>query len=232
MKKNKKTILAGVAITIAALLFLIRFYAEAPSTQPKREAALALALPWEIRVLPNGSSRVLGITLQKTTLAAVQASFRDSGEMRMFVSPSGRTTVEVFFKSVDLNGIRGKVVLLLEPGRKIIEAMRERGTRMKAISDGGRQVSLHPEDKKQLRYAPVGAITYIPSADLAAPVIRQRFGEPGKRIPEQKMEGVVHWLYPRLGLDITVDDNGKEMFQYVPPREFQRLLEGLQPVEG
>nr|VFK01289.1 MAG: hypothetical protein BECKH772A_GA0070896_102223 [Candidatus Kentron sp. H]VFK01406.1 MAG: hypothetical protein BECKH772B_GA0070898_102303 [Candidatus Kentron sp. H]VFK04972.1 MAG: hypothetical protein BECKH772C_GA0070978_102253 [Candidatus Kentron sp. H] len=223
---TKKRIVGGTVIGIVALLLFINSQLENSSLQ-QQETGLATTRPWQIEVRPDGLSRVFGITLGETTLGTVQTHFRDGGEMRMFVSPFNRVSVEVFFKSVDLDGIRGKIVLLLDPGEETLGAMLERGTRTKPMPDGGRKISLHPEDRAQLRYTPVGAITYLPTTDLDASVIQQRFGEPERRIPDREAEGVVHWLYPYLGLDIALNEGGKEIFQYVPPREFERLLEGF-----
>ncbi|NNJ84120.1 MAG: hypothetical protein HKP13_04165 [Gammaproteobacteria bacterium] len=222
---RKLTIGASV-IGIAALLFFANSWMAPPSDR-QQDMGLVTTYPWQIDVFPDGLSRVFGITLGKTTLSTVQTGFRDVGDIRLFISPSNRASVEVFFKSVALNGIRGKVVLLLDPGQETMAAMLERGTRIRFVSGGGKKVNLHPEDRAQLRLTPVSAITYLPSADLDAAVIQQRFGEPEKRIPEQEQKGVVHWLYPHLGLDIALNDNGKEVFQYVVPREFERLLEGF-----
>jgi hypothetical protein len=35
--------------------------------------------------------------------------------------------------------------------------------------------------------------------------------------------GVEHWLYPEKGLDLMLNDSGKEVLQYVAPREFATL---------
>lgn len=218
---TKKIFVAGTVIVLA-FLFFMDSQVETPSRQQGK-----MAFPWQIDVRPDGLSRVFGITLRETTLDVVQTSFRDGGEMKLFVSPSGEATVEVFFKSIAIDGIRGKIVLLLDPDQEDMEAMLSRGTRMKALPGGARKVSLHPEDRERLRYTPISAITYLPSADLDESVIRQRFGQPGKRIPEQDNPSVVHWLYPHLGLDIALNRNGKEIFQYVPPGEFQRLMDGF-----
>jgi hypothetical protein len=37
----------------------------------------------------------------------------------------------------------------------------------------------------------------------------------------------VHLLYPQQGLDVVVDGNGKELLQYVAPRNFASLREPL-----
>jgi hypothetical protein len=59
-------------------------------------------------------------------------------------------------------------------------------------------------------------------ADLEPAIIEKRFGTPAERIGEY--EEITHWLYPQLGLDIAVDRERKEVFQYVMPREFEALV--------
>jgi hypothetical protein len=39
--------------------------------------------------------------------------------------------------------------------------------------------------------------------------------------------GVNHWLYPEKGLDIVVSDDGKEVLQYVAPRDFRQPVAPL-----
>ena len=42
----------------------------------------------------------------------------------------------------------------------------------------------------------------------------------------------MHLLYPDKGLDVVVDGNGKELLQYVAPRDFAELREPLNKLEG
>jgi len=217
---TKRLIIGGVVMGVAALLFFAGSRTEGPA--PGRQA---LYFPWRIEIGPDGSSRVFGITLGKSTLEDAQRVFRDSGDVKLFVSPVGRLALEGFFDSVNLNGIRGKMVLVISPGERTMAAMLERGARVKSMADGSRKVTLHSEDLVNLKYAPVTGITYLPAVDLDEAVILQRFGEPSKRMPEG--EGVVHWFYPHLGLDVVLNGNGKEVFQYVAPQEFDRLRAGF-----
>ena len=39
--------------------------------------------------------------------------------------------------------------------------------------------------------------------------------------------GTVHWLYPKLGLDIALDSNSKGVLQYVLPKDFAALVQPL-----
>ena len=54
-----------------------------------------------------------------------------------------------------------------------------------------------------------------------ADLVRKRFGEPAERLPVQ--DGM-HWLYPSLGLDLLLGDNGGALLQYVPPAKFEQRL--------
>lgn len=223
MKLNRssgKLIAVGIVMGCVALLFFMGSE-EGPSSRPR-----GLYFPWRVEVFPDGSSRVFGITLGKSTLENARMIFRDTGDIKLFASEK-KFALEVFFNSVDLDGIRGKFVLGLSVDEKTMSAMLGRGVRMKSMAGGTRRVTLHPDDLAHLRYAPVTAITYLPLADLDEAVVRKRFGEPEKRTLEEGQEGVVHWFYPHLGLDVVLNRNGKEVFQYVAPREFDRLLDGF-----
>lgn len=65
-------------------------------------------------------------------------------------------------------------------------------------------------------------MTFIPSINLDEEVIRTRFGEPDQRT---ELEGVVHFLYPEKGLDVVIIEEGKEVIQYVVPRDFGFTVE-------
>jgi len=65
--------------------------------------------------------------------------------------------------------------------------------------------------------------------NLDETVILARFGEPENRI---KLPGVIHYLYPKKGLDISLHADSKEVLQYVMPEAFTQLTQPLQePVQ-
>ena len=67
----------------------------------------------------------------------------------------------------------------------------------------------------------------MPVVKFDADLVRKRFGEPAERI---KVENGTHWLYPEVGLDLLLGDNGEALLQYVPPSEFERRLRA--PLSG
>jgi hypothetical protein len=61
----------------------------------------------------------------------------------------------------------------------------------------------------------------MPVVKFDAELVRKRFGEPVERIAA---ESGAHWLYPALGLDLLLGDDGEALLQYVLPLEFEQRL--------
>jgi len=180
-------------------------------------------LPWQIEVLPNGTSRVFGITLGHTTLDEMERILKAEGEVSLFVDGDGRKVVEAYFNDVTLDGLKARMVAVLGFGGARLEALFDRGARIAGLAEGERKVTLSAEDRRLAGRTPVVAVTYLPRIDLDEEILLQRFGAPARRIREPE-GGVVHWLYPEKGLDLAVSPEAKEVLQYVPPRDFDRLV--------
>jgi hypothetical protein len=84
---------------------------------------------------------------------------------------------------------------------------------------------LDPDDLPLAWRAPIATITFIPAVSIDADTAIKRFGPPQERL--RTSDRVEHFLYPDKGLDLVLDNNGKEILQYVAPREFARLREPL-----
>lgn len=179
-------------------------------------------VPWKIEVNEDGSSTVLGLTLGTTTLGQTETLFDEEAKFTLFVRKSGEKTVEAYFERVFLSGLRADMVMALELGPEEKQAMYDRGTRIAKLGSGDKKVTMHPDDIVLARRAAIRHITYLPVTDLDEELLERRFGTPGQRIPANN--GVVHWLYPDRGLDIAVDPDRKEVFQYVAPRDFEELV--------
>ncbi len=192
----------------------------APKPEPPRH------LPWQIKVLPSGSSRVFGVTLGETTLGQMEAQIKKEAEVSLFAADKGRKVVEAYFHNVMLDGLKAKLVATLGFDKEQLQAIFDRGARIATLAQGKRKVTLSDPDLALARNTPVVAITYLPAIDLDEQTVQRRFGPPAEKIPE-KAGKVVHWLYPDKGLDIAIGKESKEVLQYVPPGEFGRLVEPL-----
>ena len=69
-------------------------------------------------------------------------------------------------------------------------------------------------------------VIFLPLPVEPCAIFIKRFGQPAQRIQEKK-NGLVHWLYPQDGLDITLGGSEKPLLQYVPPKDFDKLVRPL-----
>lgn len=217
--KTLRTILGIVAFAVVAIAVGILFTDGGDRRAPSD-------LPWQVQTSPDGGSRVLGITLGQTPLAAVESRLGEEAEVTLFVSPDGKYSAEAYFDNVDLSGLRARLVLTMALAPKRLEAIYSRGLRISRAQSGARKVSMAPEDAAEVRRSPIAGITYMPRINLDETIITQRFGIPAERIREPD-NTVVHWLYPRKGVDIALDARGKEVFQYVRPDKFETIAQPL-----
>lgn len=184
-------------------------------------------LPWNVTLDSEGYSQVFGITVGRSTVQQAAALIREPEVVSMFVAADGKREVEVYFDRVAIGELYAKMVLGVALDEATLQGMFERGVRISNLGGGVRKVELHPDDLRRVNEASIASLTYLPSSNLDAEVIRKRFGEPAQRLKERE-SGLVHWLYPAIGLDLTVNDKGKEVLLYVKPADFSRVTAPLQ----
>ncbi|HEY5790627.1 MAG TPA: hypothetical protein VIX81_08375 [Gammaproteobacteria bacterium] len=192
---------------------------------PDPDAARPL-LPWQVQADGRGGSTVFGIELGVTPLARAAAGLGGEPKLTLFRRPDGTLVLEAFLDDLQPRGLKADFVLVLELPAAELEALYARGLRTQRGTAGVRRVQLDPVDLPRARAAAVASVTYLPRTDLDAAVLERRFGPPARRVREAA-EAVTHWLYPQLGLDIAVREEGREVLQYVAPREFARLTAPL-----
>lgn len=182
-------------------------------------------LPWNIGHPAPSITHVFGLTLGMSTANDAEQHFREEAKVILFKSPQGVLTVEAFFEQVNLADLKAKIVATIAVPEMELQGMYERGLRMSGIASG-KKITLTAADTARVRALPIASLTYMPSARLEEELISKRFGTPSQRIRE-KESGALHWLYPQHGLDITLGNDGKAVLQYVPPGEFDKLLQPL-----
>ena len=89
-----------------------------------------------------------------------------------------------------------------------------------------KKASLADEDIAVAYAAKMRGIAFVPSVNLDEAMILQRFGQPTERIPGAE-KNTEHFLYPERGLDVVLNAQGKELIQYIAPRDFAHLREPL-----
>ena len=181
--------------------------------------------PWQIKVLANGNSQVFGIEFGKTTLQQATERFGRRHELALFESPDKSLSLEAFYNEVTMGGLSGKVILSFAMSDTTLAALRQRTGSKKRMESGAVRHALSLADKQELASQVISGLTYIPYVNLKPDMIEKRFGMAEETITIAK--GKIHYLYPAKGLDLFFDEDGKELLQYVAPREFARLKRPL-----
>lgn len=205
----------------------------APQSTAKTADATAGAamLPWHIDVLPDGRSRVLGLSLAPagqsgaSTLADVRAVWGGDTQIAVIAAPGEVGTLEAFVDPANAGFISGKLVVTAALPDQAIEGLKARALKGEFMDSTTRKFLLSPDDLPQALRAPITGLGFIPQAQLDADTILARFGAPAQRV--RSNGHLEHFLYPAQGLDLTLDTEGKELLQYVAPADFARLARPL-----
>lgn len=198
------------------LLIVILFAVGLPSCSREEHPGdePVTGLPWQIDLLPGGDTRVFGITPGQTTLGRAIDLLGNDMDLAIIASPREAGVLEAYYSHYTAGPITGSLILVMEITADALAGWRER-----AFRDGGtRRYHLHPDDLPQAYRAPVGAITFLPSFGLDEAIAQARFGVPAEVIQDEARQQ--HWLYPEKGLDLVLDADGKDILQYLSPREF------------
>jgi hypothetical protein len=214
-----------IFFAILAIIIAILIAPMVLSPTPDNQSGVPVTgLPWQIEVLPDGQSRLFDLTLGTSTLNDAHLRFGE-GEMALVAAPGEAELLELYFNDVTLGVVTGKLVVTANVAADVMTAMRQRATKTEYMKSNTKKSALADEDLPTAFAAPIRAISFIPSINLDEAMIVQRFGQPAERV--RTSETAEHFLYPDRGLDIVLDTDGKELLQYVAPRDFARLREPL-----
>ena len=216
-------IILGI-IFLSILVFIIGVFLPSGNQHVEQQ------LPWQIEHTPEGSTRVFGLTLGKTTLRETEEQLRDVAEVSLFATDldtkAEEHIVEAYFDKVKLGGFSARVVVELDIAPMQLKEMYARGKRISTLGSGASKVTLHKADRDAVFNEPIASIAYLPRIALDDKLIKRRFGHPAEKIWEEEGK-TIHWLYPDIGLDIARDADNHAVFQYVHPQQFARLRDPL-----
>ena len=213
------TILAVVGVLLGA------FYLFAPPPDP---AAMQprTDLPWQVTANADGSSRVFDLELGSATLADAMAKFGGVEGLALFEPKDGALALEAYFGNVQLGPLKAKVIGGLDATPAELATIRARARDREGSPSGDWKYTLRdvPQDHLGRR---LRGISYIPGTrNLDAAFFRERFGEPAAT--RRESEHAVSWFYPAIGLSVLIDDDAREVLEYLPPRDFV-LPDGATP---
>jgi hypothetical protein len=221
-----KFALALIAFVLVALIvpFVLPIAGKQEGVDPNSN------LPWQISLDGRGGSTVFGLQPGVSTLADVRRILGGEPEVAIIAAPDEVGAVEGYYSQVALGFVLARVIVSLDVPPDQVAAMRERALKAEHMESTTRKITLRQEDRAAVEQLPVRAISVIPTVNLDEATIVQRFGQPGERLVVSEKR--VHLLYPQQGLDVIVDGEGKELLQYVAPRDFASLREPLRAAES
>lgn len=219
---HMKKFVALLIIVIAAVSALSLWL---QPTDKKTE--LIRGLPWQIERLPGGGSKVFGLTLGLSTIADARRRFGGDMEIAILANAGEMGSLEAYYNKVTAGVLTGQLVLGVTASPAVIARLKTHASKIQLTATGGRQYRLASDDLPAAYRLPINTITFIPSANIDLALALKRFGEPAERVRTDP--AVLHLLYPDKGLDLILNDRGKEILQYVAPRHFERLRAPLHP---
>lgn len=211
------SLLVFLSIIIAAFLYL--------KPAGDYSSQTIKGLPWQIELLPDGASKVFGITLGQSTLGEAHKQLGDDMELAIIVVAVGDSGLEMYYSRYTAGVFSGKLILAADVAPDALEQLLGRAVMAEYMESGARKFHLDPDDLPVAYQAAVKSITFIPSIALDEQTALKHFGTPAETI--RRGEQVTHLLYPGKGLDLIINKDGKDILQYVAPRGFTELREPL-----
>jgi hypothetical protein len=212
------SLLVFLAIVVAAFLYL--------KPAGDYSSQTIKGLPWQIELLPEGTSKVFGVTLGQSTLSEVREQLGDDMELAIIVVAADDSGLEMFYSRYTAGVFSGKLIIAADIAPDTLEQLLDRAVKAEYLESGARKFHLNADDLPAAYRAAVKSITFIPSIDLGEQTAFKHFGTPAETI--RRSDQLAHLLYPDKGLDLIINKDGKDVLQYVAPREFAELRDPLQ----
>lgn len=206
---------------LAAVLLISPFLDESENTD------VITGLPWQVDVMPDGSTQVFGLHIGVSRLSDVLGILGDDDvELAIIAASDEVGSLEMYYGHYRAGVIAGKLVVQTSASEQNIKDWREHAAKFDYMASGqAKKYILSADDLKLALNEAVTGLTFIPSLNLDEEIILARFGEPAERV---QLEGATHYLYPQKGLDIALFEDTKEVIQYVSPKEWLNYFKSIE----
>ncbi len=212
---------ATLAVSVAALAVRALLQPPTPQTAPSAQAAAQQGLPWQVDVLADGSSRVMGLHLGAETLAQVRVRSGDGLQVALVARLGEVGALEALAEPFNAGFVAGRLVLSFDVPAATLNRWRDGSTGSQPMQGGVRRFALRAADQAEAEQALLSGLSFVPVAKLSEADVRQRFGVPQT---QRALEGGATLLsYPPQGLNATVVPGQRAVIQYVAPRDAARL---------
>lgn len=178
-------------------------------------------LPWQVEVLPGGGSRVFGVTLGQTSARELSERLNTFPRIALFVSASGRRSLEAYFGSVALGMFEARLDVLLAASQAELAVFERHAVGRKPMPSGAYRLALTEADTLAAFGLPISELSYVPSVRYVDDLVLRSFGQPAQQV--RLRGGGSYWLYPGWGLAMLRGARGSAVLHYTAPADFGRL---------
>ena len=190
-------------------------------------APIVQTYPWQVDALANGRSQVFGVVLEETTLKEIDLKLKSLPKVALFESVNS-LSLEAYYKNVNLGGLIGSFIFTLKAPAEELNRIKLASHKPERTETKGIRYELDKPATDKAKSLMVKHLVYIPTVQLDEKTIEERFGKAKYKIKLKNNVAGWHYLYPEKGLDLIYHEEGKEVLQYVLPKNFNALLEPLQ----
>ncbi len=189
--------------------------------------------PWQVSVDEAGTSEVFKLKLGKSNINDALRLFVTSEQFLLttqFVLIQNQHVpqeikLEAYFEKINLSGITGKLVLVFT-GEGDFDSISAWRTQDKASLNLEEKFVHIPQDKlKEFEFLLLSNITLVPNKNLSEQQLLTTFGKADEKI--KMNDKTSHFLYPKIGVDVAINQKAKDIIQYVPPKDFYKIREPL-----
>ncbi|MDX1352271.1 MAG: hypothetical protein R3254_04610 [Thiomicrorhabdus sp.] len=181
--------------------------------QPDREPINPKHLPWNAHYDSQGKLHALGLTIHESTLEDAMALYGKDVEVKIFSKmDESEKSLEAYFPVIYIGSIKAALTLKLEASEEQLNLAYDNGKKITMTTSGEREVELYSSEIAKFFNTPISSLALIPRNNLTDRAIAKRFGEPDKK--EVQSDGLPHWFFNSLGLELILDKEGPEALQY------------------
>jgi hypothetical protein len=216
-----KKVVAGILVISIVAIGLIALLS---GNDKENKAIAATGLPWQVSTTANGATHVLGVDIGEITFKELMFKLHLLAEPALFETPEGRLFLEASFGKKKFGVLEARLIAEMEADQKIFKAMKEDNVDRESTPSNHWKYSLSIKSTRVANDLRVWRLVYLPVADFELKQMKF-FGEPQEKI--QVTDSAQYWLYPKKGMALLWDKEGKEIFYYAAPKDFPRLKQSL-----
>ncbi|WP_083250822.1 hypothetical protein [Acidihalobacter aeolianus] len=187
-------------------------------------------LPWQVERLPEGASRVFGVTLGRTTARELDQRLHSVPRVALFESSNGHLSLEAYYGTLTLGMFEARLEVTLDASAGTLRAFAASAIARQPTVTGAWRMELTEQTVHEALGLPIVGITYVPRVRYDVDLALKSFGKPATRI--EVADGQTYWLYPDRGLALLRHSDGRAMLHYVAPSAFPAVRARIEGMAG